>query len=127
MKNESFQPVDRGEEELQAAHLLADGGFFKPAISRAYFAAFYAAEAALLAVGQTRSKHSGVIAAFGQEIIRGDSFGVDTGRLLPSLFERRNAADSDAGDMTAADAVSAINDAERFVAAVKAWRLGRPG
>jgi uncharacterized protein (UPF0332 family) len=82
----------RAHDELDAARLLATGGFGAQAISRAYFAAFYAAEAALLSVGETRSKHAGVIAAFGQLVVRQTSFAADDGRLLRSLFRSRRRA-----------------------------------
>jgi uncharacterized protein (UPF0332 family) len=62
--------MDRCREELAAARLLADKGFEAQAVSRAYFAAFLAAETALLALGETRSKHSGVISAFVHLVIR---------------------------------------------------------
>jgi hypothetical protein len=45
----------RCREELAAARLLAEKGFEAQAVSRAYYAAFFAAETALLAVGETRS------------------------------------------------------------------------
>ncbi len=83
----------RCQEELAAARLLADKGFSAQAVSRAYFAAFFAAETALLALGETRSKHSGVVAAFIHLLVRGGDLDQDTGRLLRSLFERRNEAD----------------------------------
>jgi uncharacterized protein (UPF0332 family) len=41
----------RARDELDAASLVATGGFGAQAISRDYFAGFYAAEAALLSVG----------------------------------------------------------------------------
>lgn len=83
----------RSREELAAARLLAGEGFRAQAISRAYFAAFFAAEAALVALGETRSKHSGVISAFGRLVVRERGFDEAIGRLLPSPFERRNEAD----------------------------------
>lgn len=52
--------LTRSREELAAAQLLIDNGFPAQAVSRAYYAAFYAAEAALLRIGQVRSKHAGV-------------------------------------------------------------------
>jgi hypothetical protein len=48
--------LTRAREELAAARLLGDGGFPARAVSRGYFAAFYAAEAALLALDETRSE-----------------------------------------------------------------------
>ena len=111
----------RSRRELAAAQLLASGGFAAQAISRAYFAAFFAAEAALLALGETRSKHSGVVSAFGKLVIREGGFDESTGRLLRSLFERRNEADYLSVDAPADEAAAAIRDAERFVSAVESW------
>jgi uncharacterized protein (UPF0332 family) len=110
----------RSRQELDAARLLASGGFGSQAISRAYYAAFYAAEEALLAVGETRSKHSGVVAAFGGHIVR-RNFDPGTARVLRSLFRKRNEADY--GDIPASreEADAAIRDAERFVGAVEDW------
>lgn len=62
--------VARARTELAAAGLLADNGFGAQAVSRAYYAAFYAAEAALSHVGETRAKHSGVVAAIGRLLVR---------------------------------------------------------
>ena len=111
----------RSRRELAAAKLLASGGFAGQAISRAYFAAFFAAEAVLLTLGETRSKHSGVISAFGKLVIREGGFDEATGRLLRSLFERRNEADYLSADAPVEEADTAIRDAERFVEAVDSW------
>ncbi|MFB0536917.1 MAG: HEPN domain-containing protein [Anaerolineae bacterium] len=55
---------------LQVAdHNLADG-FYASAINRAYYAIFYAANALLATKGLSRSKHSGVIAAFRQHFVK---------------------------------------------------------
>ena len=50
--------------------MLGDGEY-DFAVSRAYYAMFYAAQAALLTRGVRRSKHSGVLAAFNREFVRG--------------------------------------------------------
>jgi uncharacterized protein (UPF0332 family) len=111
---------------LAAARLLADKGFTAQAVSRAYFAAFFAAETALLALGETRSKHSGVISAFVHLLVRRDQLDEEIGRLLRSLFERRNQADYWAVDVPLEEADAAISDAERVVGAVERW-LSRHG
>lgn len=116
-------PFGRSREELAAARLLASGGFPAQAVSRAYFAAFFAAEEALLALGETRSKHSGVIAAFGKLVVREGGFDEATGSLLRSLFERRNQADHMPVGVPPSEAEAAITDAERFVEAA-ASRFG---
>jgi uncharacterized protein (UPF0332 family) len=113
--------LHRSREELAAARFLAGGGFQAQAVSRAYFAAFFAAEAALLARGETRSKHSGVISAFVRLLVRGGQIDQNSGRLLRSLFERRNQADYAPVDVPAEEAAAAIRDAERVVGAVETW------
>jgi uncharacterized protein len=112
---------DRCREELAAAWLLADNGFEAQAVSGAYFAAFFAAEAAMLALGETRSKHSGVISAFVRLLVRSGQLDEETGRLLRSLFERRNEADYAPVDVPLEEADAAIRDAERVVSAVETW------
>jgi len=52
---DQWPPLPRAHEELQAARVLAGAGFGAAAVSRSYYAAFCAAEAALLALGETRS------------------------------------------------------------------------
>jgi uncharacterized protein (UPF0332 family) len=113
--------LERCREELAAARLLADKGFEAQAVSRAYFAAFFAAETALLALGETRSKHSGVISAFVHLVVRRGEIDEETGRLLRSLFERRNEADYSPVDVPFEEADAAIRDADRVVGAVEGW------
>ena len=118
----------RADEELAAARHLLAGGFSAQAISRAYYAAFYAAETALQELGETRSKHSGVIAAFGQLLVRPGEVDTEAGKLLRSLFDRRSSADYDWVEPPAsADAEQAVSDAERVVRSVEAWLDRRAG
>jgi hypothetical protein len=117
--------LERCWEELAAARLLAGKGFEAQAVSRAYFAAFFAAEAALMALGETRSKHAGVVSAFVHLLIRGGQLDEEIGRLLRSLFERRNEADYSPVDVPPEEADAAIRDAERVVNAVQTWLAQR--
>ncbi len=119
--------VARGREELEVARVLAENGFGSQAVSRAYYAAFYAAEAALLALGETRSKHSGVISAFGRLVVAGGGLDTEIGDSLRSLFRRRGEADYGGRPVPTVEAESAIQDAERLVDAVEAWLARRRG
>jgi uncharacterized protein (UPF0332 family) len=114
----------RSGTELDAAKLLAEAGFAAQAVSRAYYAAFYAAEAALLELGETRSKHSGVIAAFMQHVVAEGADPV-AAKLLRSLFDRRGQADYSAAPVPAAQAGRAIADAATVVNAVRQWLADR--
>jgi len=112
----------RSRRELDAARHLAAGGFAAQAISRAYYAAFYAAETALSEISETRSKHSGVVSAFGELLVKPGYLTQRDGRLLRSLFDRRAGADYDIDDEPSPqDAASAIADAGAVVDAVATW------
>jgi uncharacterized protein (UPF0332 family) len=111
----------RARDELAAARLLVDHGFAAQAVSRAYYAAFYAAEEALQSVGVVRSKHSGVVAAVARVLVRDRGLEPEVGRLVRSLFERRSRADYALGDTPVDEATQAIADANSVVAALGRW------
>lgn len=118
--------LDRSREEIAAARLLAERGFAAQAVSRAYFGAFHAAEAALLSLGEVRSKHAGVVSVFNRRVVRDGGFDESVGRILRSLFDRRNQADYAPIQVPPDEADRSISDAERFVDAVEAWLTNRP-
>jgi uncharacterized protein (UPF0332 family) len=111
----------RSRQEIEAARLLAKGDFAAQAVSRAYYAAFYAAEQALSSLGESRSKHPGVIAGFGKVVVREGGLDEEVGRILRSLFEQRNAVDYGEEAVSRQDAELAIRAAESFVDAVEPW------
>ena len=113
--------LGRSRTELDAARSLAEHDFSAQAIAHAYYAASFASEGALLSVGETRSKHSGVISAFGQLVVKGGGLDAAIGAALRKLFELRNDAVDNAVGVEKEMAVAAIADAERFVAAVDDW------
>ena len=117
--------LERSREEIEAARFLVSGGFFAAAASRAYYAAFYAAEEALSKLGESRSTHSGVISAFGRFAVREGGVDPDYGRILRLLFESRSRADYDVEPVASEQADDAIVDAERFVDAVEDWLANR--
>jgi uncharacterized protein len=119
------QRLARSREELDAARLLADRGFDTQAVSRAYYAAFYAASEALLALGESRSKHSGVVAAFASVVVRKGDVKEEIGRALRSLFEQRNAADYGDNDVSSEQAEAALEKASKVVAAIERWLWNR--
>jgi uncharacterized protein (UPF0332 family) len=52
--------LERSETSIQAARVLLSTGYFDFAASRAYYSAFYAASAILLAEGLEFNSHTGV-------------------------------------------------------------------
>jgi uncharacterized protein (UPF0332 family) len=125
MNDEEARLLERARRSAAAARALADGRFAAEAVSRAYFAAFYAAEAALLSLGETRSKHSGVVSGFGELVVRQRGFDAQAGKILTSLFERRNQADYGDADVPLERAQVACSDAERFIESVALWLEGQ--
>jgi uncharacterized protein (UPF0332 family) len=114
----------RSRREIEAARLLAGGGFAAQAISRAYYAAFYAAEEALATLGESRSRHSGVISTFVRLLVRERGLEEEAGRVFRSLFGQRSSADYGEAPFSEDDAERAIRDAERFVSSVESWLAG---
>ena len=85
--------MGRARRSLRSARNLLDDGDHDFAMSRAYYAMFYAATAALLSQGVTRAKHSGVISAFGQYLVRTGKMTADQQRALQAAFRDRSAGD----------------------------------
>ena len=75
---------------LQSARLLLTDGDYDGAVSRAYYAMFYVAEALLLAKGMTFSSHSAVISAFGKEFAKPGTMPGEYHRYLLDAQEARN-------------------------------------
>ena len=112
--------LERAEQSIRAAQELTAGGFYDFAASRAYYAAFYAATAALLGQGLDLSKHSGVIAAIHQRFIKTGKLSKDQGKELNWLFELRNVGDYGVTVLVSQpDAARAIQAADSFLQAIK--------
>jgi uncharacterized protein (UPF0332 family) len=119
--DEWLRALARADEDLEAAAALVRSGHYAQAGSRAYFAAFTAASAALLRLDQSRSKHSGVLSAFNELLVRRGPIDEDVGRTLRWLFDLRNRADYRWSPLTKEEASEALEGARRFVAAVRRW------
>jgi uncharacterized protein (UPF0332 family) len=98
MREQDFQAlVDyrlvEAAEALRDAELLLDEGRYRAAANRLYYAAFYAALAALLARHLEYSKHSAVIAFFDKEFIRTGLLPKEYSRTLHRTFNERQQDD----------------------------------
>lgn len=90
------------------------------AASRAYYAAFYAATAALLCDELEFSKHSGVIAFIHREFVKTGRLDKKYGKDLNWLFELRGIGDYGATPhVSQRDAEKAIMVAEEFLRAIE--------
>jgi uncharacterized protein (UPF0332 family) len=87
--------MERAQLELQAVDLNLQKGFYAVAVSRAYYAMFYAATALLKSNNIERSKHTGVISAFGQYFVKNGLIEAEYAKMLTQAFDSRNDTDYD--------------------------------
>lgn len=109
--------IERADEELRATRELIQNGLYRIACSRAYYAAFLMTTAALLTLGVTRGKHSGVETGLHELLVKPGLVESEYGRLYVLL--RKDREDSDYNDMsrvTEEMARQRLVDAERYVA-----------
>ena len=85
--------LERAEKYINSCRLLIDAEDFESAVSRAYYAMFYAAEAVLLSRGLSFSSHRGVISSFGEHFVKTGKFQKEMGRELNRAFEMRQLGD----------------------------------
>ena len=112
--------LERAGESLRAARSLLDEGHRDFAASRAYYAAFYAATAALLQRGLAFRRHSGVIASVHQHLVKTGLLEPDLGRDLNWLFELRGIGDyGETRHVPAGDAERALESSRRLVEALR--------
>lgn len=116
MNPEQSALLQKAQDSLQAARLLAEQGFYDFAVSRAYYAMFYVAEAFLLGEGLAFSKHSAVIAAFGQRFAKTKRVSPEFHRYLIEGEASRNVGDYDVSPGLSKDeAVKQIIRATKFL------------
>lgn len=88
--------LKRAVNALSASEALVSEELFDDAISRAYYAMFYAAKALMVRDGVTAgSKHSAVVAAFGREYAKTGKIESRYHQMLIEDFEWRQKADYD--------------------------------
>lgn len=114
--------LDKARRAVRAAELLLDAGETDFAMGRAYYAMFYAAEAALLETGLKFRKHSGVHAAFGEQLARTGKVDPKYHRLLLDAFDKRIVGDYDVEyAFSPEDCRQTIEQAREFISAVAAF------
>jgi len=114
--------LERANNAVRQAEDNLELGHFDIVTSRAYYAMFYAASALLVSKGLTRSKHSGVHAAFGQHFVKPGLIEAEYSRMLVNAFNVR--LDSDYEVMPAlseALAQDILRDSSQFVERVRAF------
>ena len=85
--------LKKAKENLKVSRELFDKGYKDIAVSRLYYAVFYAIEALLLKKDKYFKKHSGVISHFGKEYVKKGKISNEFHRFVITLFELRESAD----------------------------------
>lgn len=107
-------------EKLAVARDLMTASHYDDALSRAYYAMFYAAKAALLSIDLDPNTHSGVISQFSQHFVKTNRVERQYGRLLSRMMQARETSDYDPIRRTSLmEAKQAIANAEAFLVRIK--------
>ncbi|MCP9439463.1 MAG: HEPN domain-containing protein [Nitrospira sp.] len=115
----------KAREKARVARDLYAKREWDDAISRAYYAAYHAAQAALLTEGQRADTHKGVVTLFGLLLVKTGKLDKRWGKLLSNLKDDREAGDYDAlSYLDEETARRAVREAEEFVAAVDQYITG---
>ncbi len=108
--------LERAREELATASENVAHGHYRAAVSRAYYAVFYMASAALFSQSIQRAKHSGIESAFAEFLVRPGRIEPEFGRLYQKARRQREEADyADDIDIDEAAARQTVADATHFV------------
>lgn len=108
--------IEKSQRSLEAAQSLVQQGFYDFAVSRAYYAMFYIAEALLDHEGLSFSSHSAVISAFGLHLARPEKIPSSFHRYLIDAQAQRTRADYDPQpDLVQTDAELVIHQAQELL------------
>ena len=114
--------IEKARRYLRSSELLIQDGDYDYAVSRAYYAMFYSAEAALLKKEMTFSSHKAVISAFGQYFVKTEIFDKRMGRDLNIIFGERQLGDYESNFSISEDSArQTLKSAQGFVDQVVEW------
>lgn len=108
----------KAKEKLAVAEkLLSDTEFYDDVASRAYYAAFHAAQALLKTEGLEADTHQGVASVFGLHFAKPGKIRPRLGRYLNNLKDDRESGDYDVySGIDRSDAEDSLREAREFVA-----------
>ena len=85
--------MERAQESLAEARLLAADAHWNTCANRLYYACFYAVNALLASQGLAASKHTGVRGLLGRHFVRTGRLSREQGAFYNDLFESRQESD----------------------------------
>ena len=114
--------IEKSHEKLKVAQKLLSGDEYEDAVSRAYYSAFHAAQAALLTEGLSASSHQGLVNLFGLHLVKTGKFEKKFGKFLANLKDDREQSDYEVfSTINQETAQQAVKEAKEFLAAVESY------
>lgn len=114
--NDYAKLLEKAKKSIEAAKILYQNEMYDFAVSRAYYAMFYCAEAILLTKGIRVSKHSATIAILGKEFVKTGEVPYKFFTHLSIAFEVRHIGDYSVSDSIPPEtALQQIKRAEEFL------------
>ena len=115
--------IERARKYLQSAGMLLESGDYESSVSRAYYAMFFSAEAALLNKDLSSSSHGGVLSTFGEHFVKPGTFPKTMGRALNRAYGKRQLGDYDhrfvisreEAQEVLKDAISFVDEVARYL------------
>lgn len=112
--------LEKAAERLRVAEKLFRDGDYEDAVSRAYYAMFHAAKAALSTVNAFPKTHEGLVSEFGRRFVLTGILQRDLGKDLADAKAARETYEySVTATVEKSEAEAILSNAQRFVEAVK--------
>lgn len=116
MKKEQKQLLEKALDSFNAARVLFDEEYYEFCVSRTYYTMFYIAQAFLLELNLSFSKHSAIISGFGREFIATKRLPDKFHRYLIDAQNIRNIGDYDTvAEVSQEEAEVEIHRAKEFL------------
>ncbi len=120
--NLSHYRMSQAEETLQSAKLCLENHFFKDAVNRSYYAAFYGIKAVLALENVDFKRHKDVVAYFNQHFVASGLFENTVGKRLARLQKKRESSDYDDFFLVSqTEAVEQVESAEAILEAINLY------
>ncbi len=127
MMIEQQETLEKAQDCLGGAKVLAESGYYDRAAGRAYYAMFHVARMFLLECGMDFSKHSSILSAFGQHFVKTGILPAHFHRYLIDAQDKRLTGDYRTSIHVPAEEVAIlIQQAEEFVALAEAHFVKTP-
>lgn len=108
--------LQKAEKKLEVAQKLFVSGEHEDAVSRAYYAAFHAAQAMLLTEKYSAETHKGVVTLFGLLFVKTGKFNKQIGKYPANLKDDRENVDYEVFSYVDEEtARTAMNEAQEFL------------